>query len=315
MMRYINAILLTGFLFSASQVFAELTFPMHPQQVAPNVYALITPTRDLPNPENKGWNSNSAFVVTNAGVLLFDTGSSSAIGESIKKVIAQITDQPVRWIINSHAHGDHWLGNAVFKDTVEAIYATEPVQKKIIEDGQGWVKRFMQMTEGATGQSEILVPENMIDQRTTIRFGDREAVLFLSANSHSAGDILMWLENEKVLISGDVIYSDRMPSTLDSNLIQWILLLDELNALQPEVVIPGHGKVTDIQGVMRLKALLQSFWDAVKKGYDAGQSDFEMVGDVTAALAEFEPHYPGLQEKVKRDISGVFLQVEAASFE
>ncbi|MBC8212603.1 MAG: MBL fold metallo-hydrolase [Gammaproteobacteria bacterium] len=314
-MRYINAILFTSFLFSASQVFADLTFPMHPQQVAPDIYALITPTRNLPNPENKGWNSNSAFVVTNSGVLLFDTGSSSAIGESIKKVIAQITDQPVRWIINSHAHGDHWLGNAVFKDTVEAIYATEQVKTKIIEDGQGWVNRFMQMTEGATGQSEILVPKNIIDQRTTIRFGDREGVLFLSGNSHSPGDILMWLEDEKVLISGDVIYSDRMPSTLDADLRQWVLLLGELNALQPKVVIPGHGKVTDIQGVMRLKTLLQSFWDAVKKGYDEGQSDFEMVGDVTAALAQFEPHYPGLEEKVKRDISGVFLQVEAASFQ
>lgn len=314
-MRYINAILFTSFLFSVSQVFADLTFPMHPQQVAPNIYALITPTRDLPNPENKGWNSNSAFVVTNAGVLLFDSGSSSAIGESIKKVIAQITDQPVRWIINSHAHGDHWLGNAVFKDTVEAIYATEQVKKKIIEDGQGWVSRFMQMTEGATGHSEILVPENIIDQRTTISFGDREAVLFLSGNSHSPGDILLWLEDEKVLISGDVIYSDRMPSTLYSNLRQWIILLGELNELQPNVVIPGHGKVTDVQGVMRLQNLLQSFWDAVVKGYDEGQSDFEMVDDVTIALAKFVPHYPGLEEKVKRDISGVFLQVEAASFQ
>ena len=314
-MQYIHAILFTGLLFSVSQVFAELTFPMHPQQVAPNIYALITPTRDLPNPENKGWNSNSAFVVTNSGVLLFDSGSSSAIGGAIKKVIAQITDQSVRWIINSHAHGDHWLGNAVFKDTVEAIYATQQVKNKIAEDGQGWVNRFIQMTEGATGHSEILVPTNIIDQRKTISFGDREGVLFLSGNSHSPGDILLWLKDEKVLISGDVIYSDRMPSTLDSDLRQWLLLLDELNQLQPDVVIPGHGKVTDLEGVMRLKNLLQSFWDAVQQGYDKGQSDFEMVDDVTAALAEYESNYPGLQEKVKRDISSVFLQVEAASFQ
>ena len=87
------------------------------------------------------------------------------------------------------------------------------------------------------------------------------------------------------------------------------------NELQPNVVIPGHGKVTDVQGVMRLQNLLQSFWDAVVKGYDEGQSDFEMVDDVTIALAKFVPHYPGLEEKVKRDISGVFLQVEAASFQ
>ena len=299
---------------NASNAFAAFTLPMKAKQIAPNVYAIETPSRELPNPENQGWNSNSAFVVTNSGVILFDTGSSNAIGEAMKKAIAQVTDQPVRWIINSHAHGDHWLGNAAFKDTLEAIYATEQVAKNITSEGKTWVDNFKSLTKGATGESEVLAPEKFINERTNLKLGDKDITLFLSGDSHSPGDILMWLADAKVLITGDVIYSDRMPSTFDSNLPQWIKLLGELEAMQPDVVVPGHGVVTDIEGVTRLKNLLQTFWSAVEAGYEEDKSAYEMAPEVIAAMSKFKSHYPGLEEKVQRDISKVYLQVEAASF-
>ena len=316
-MRKFIIILILSSLFSlsiANKAFAAFTLAMNAKLVAPNVYAILTPSRELPNPDNQGWNSNSAFIVTNSGVILFDTGSSSDIGAAMKKAISEVTDQPVRWIINSHAHGDHWLGNATFKDTVQAVYATEEVAKNINSEGKTWVDNFNKLTKGATGESEILPPQNFIKERTKIKLGDREITLFLSGDSHSPGDILMWLEDAKVLVSGDVIYSDRMPSTFDSKLPQWIKLLGELEALQPDVVIPGHGVVTDVKGVTRLKNLLQTFWTAVEEGYEADKSAYEMVPDVTYALSEFKEHYPGLSEKVERDISKVYLQVEAASF-
>jgi len=313
-MRKLSSILLIAVLDSAGNVFADKAFPMQAELVAADVYAIITPSRELPNPENRGWNSNSAFVVTKAGVLLFDTGSSTAIGESIKKLIAGVTNQPVRWIINSHAHGDHWLGNAVFKDTVEAIYASEQVTKNIANEGQTWVDSFMRMTRGATGQSVIVVPDSLVKERTEIVLGGKRVLLFPSGSSHSPGDILMWLPEENVLVAGDVVYSDRMPSTFDSNLSQWINLLDEIKTMQPKAVIPGHGDVTDLQGVIRLRNLLQAFRKAVEQGYNEGKADYEMLPDVTKALSAYKPHYSGLAEKVKRDISQVYLQIEAASF-
>lgn len=306
-------LLITGIVLAAGKVIAADEFPMQATSVAPGVYAIITPSRDIPGPENRGWNSNSAFVVTNEGVLLFDTGSSSAIGEAIKKLIAGVTEQPVRWIVNSHAHGDHWLGNGAFRDTVDAIYASEQTTDTIAANGQLWVDRFQQMTEGATGRSEIAVPDTLVSGQTELMLGGVQISLFLSGNSHSPGDVLMWLPGQKVLVSGDVVYSDRMPSTLESDLTRWISLLDEIVAMQPKVVIPGHGSVTDLEGVMRLRDLLQAYWTAVEQGYDAGKTDYEMVPDVITALSAYASYYPGLAEKIQRDISGVYLQVEAAS--
>jgi glyoxylase-like metal-dependent hydrolase (beta-lactamase superfamily II) len=289
-------------------------YPMQAHEVSPGIYAVITPTRSLPNPENRGWNSNSAFVVTDSGVLLFDTGSSTEIGEALKNLVATVTGKPVRWIINSHAHGDHWLGNAAFAENVEKIYSTAAVRDSINSEGKTWVTNFSRMTDGATGESRIVAPDTLVNKRTTLQLGNRTIEIFPSGNSHSPGDLILWLPNEKVLITGDVVYSDRMPSTHASSLQQWIVMLDTLVDLQPEVVIPGHGDVTNVDGIKRLRSLLSDFWAAVEKAYQQGKTDFEMTPAVTAALAKYENAYPGLAEKVKRDISHVYLQVESASF-
>lgn len=314
-MHRLHKIVLCLLTFMPTLLQAEFTYPMQAQQVAANIFAVITPTRELPNPANGGWNSNSAFIVTPQGVLLFDTGSSEGIGRALKATIASVTEQPVRWIVNSHAHGDHWLGNAVFADTVEHIYATSAVMRAIRIGGDSWVRNFNSMTGGITGASKILPPDSAIDEQTIFTLGGLNLMLFPSGDSHSPGDLMLWLPAQKVLIGGDVIYSDRMPTTGAGNLRQWINSLRKLQALAPRAVIPGHGSVTDVSGIQRLHALLDALWNAVEEGVDEGLSDFEMLPMVRDKLTDFKAHYPGLEAKLRRDLSHVFLQVEAASFE
>jgi glyoxylase-like metal-dependent hydrolase (beta-lactamase superfamily II) len=294
---------------------AEFSYPMQARQLADDVYAIITPARDFPNAQNGGWNSNSVFVVTGEGVLLFDSGSSSAIGEAIRETIATITPQPVRWIINSHAHGDHWLGNAAFADSVEQVIASSEVKRNIETNGSNWVEMFDRMTSGVTGDSPILAPNRVIDETTELTLGGQRQQLMLSGGSHSPGDLILWLPREQILVSGDVVYSDRMPSTNAGSLRQWIEMLDRLRSLEPRIVVPGHGEVTDLRGIEQLKELLSALWLAVEEGFEDGLSDYEMLPRVIEALASYEPYYPGLEEKLRRDISHVFLQVEAAAFE
>jgi cyclase len=293
---------------------ASPAYPMIPAEVAPGVYAIVTPTRELPNPQNRGWNSNSAFVVTGEGVLLVDTGSSTTIGASLRDAIATVTDQPVRWIVNTHGHGDHWLGNAAFAQSQPEIIASPKVKQRIEQEGAVWIERFKRMTDGATGNSAVLAPTTLVSEPTQRRFDDVEVEIIPSGNSHSPGDLLLWLPQQRVLIAGDVVYSDRMPSTNEADVQQWRELLTQLIDLRPAVVVPGHGEVTDVVGLMRLQSLLGALWSAVERGYEAGKNDYEMLPDVLAALEEFRPYYPGLEDKVRRDLPHVYLQVEAANF-
>ena len=302
-------------IFSSLNCHADYLSSMKATAVADGVYAILTPARDIPNPENRGWNSNSGFVVTKTGVLVVDTGSSEEIGDALKQTIRQVTDKPVKWIVNSHAHGDHWLGNIAFKDSNPAINATTTLIDLTKSEGATWVDNLTRLSEGATGDTPLLLPNKIIDERTELLLDETKIVLFPSGDSHSPGDLITWLPEQRILISGDVVYSDRMPTTSASKLSQWITMLDELQQLDPVAVIPGHGDVTDVEGMQRLHALLSGIREEVQKGYEAGLSDYEMLPAVVESLQQYEQYYPGFKDKLGRDISHVYLQIEAAEFQ
>jgi len=289
-------------------------YAMRAEPVAPGVYAVITPARDFPNVENRGWNSNSTFVVTKDGVLVIDSGSSETIGRALRKVIAGVTDKPVRWIINSHGHGDHWLGNAALADSKTEIIASSTVRNRIDKEGAEWVACFNTMTGGATGESRVVKPNQVYDARVAIAFGELNAELLPSGDSHSPGDLAVWLPQQKVLIGGDVLYTERAPATFDSNLPHWIAFLKELEALKPVKIVPGHGPVASGAVVGYLRAYFEDLWKVVEAGYQAGQPDFEILTKARNAMARHKKHFPDLDTRIGESVSHTYLQVEAAEF-
>lgn len=289
-------------------------YAMRAEPVAPGVYAVITPARDFPNVENRGWNSNSSFVVGKEGVLVIDTGSSETIGKALRKVIAGVTDLPVRWIINTHGHGDHWLGNAALADAKTEIIASTAVRDRIGKEGEDWVARFNRMTNGATGATRVRMPNQVYDARVAIAFGDIKAELLPSGDGHSPGDLVVWLPQQKVLIGGDVLYTGRAPATFDAKLPQWTAFLKELEALKPVKIIPGHGPVATGAAIGHLRAYFEDLWKVVEAGYQEGKPDFEILPKAKQVMARHQQHFPDLETRLGESVSHTYLQVEAASF-
>lgn len=289
-------------------------YAMRAEPVAPGVYAVITPARDFPNVENRGWNSNSTFVVNGDGVLVIDSGSSETIGRALRQVIAKVTDKPVRWIINTHGHGDHWLGNAALADSKTEIIASTTVRNRIEREGEEWVARFNGMTDGATGTSRVLKPNQVYDARVAIAFGELKAELLPSGDGHSPGDLAVWLPQQKVLIGGDVLYTERAPATFDSKLPHWIAFLKELETLKPVKIVPGHGPVADGAAVGYLRAYFEDLWKVVEAGYKEGKPDFEILPQAKQVMARHKKHFPDLDTRIGESVSHTYLQVEAAEF-
>jgi glyoxylase-like metal-dependent hydrolase (beta-lactamase superfamily II) len=289
-------------------------YAMRAEPVAPGVYAVITPARDFPNVENRGWNSNSTFVVTRDGVLVVDSGSSETIGKALRQVIAKATDKPIRWIINTHGHGDHWLGNAALADGKTEIIASSTVRNRIDKEGSDWVARFNTMTDGATGASKVVKPNQVYDARVAIAFGELKAELLPSGDGHSPGDLAVWLPQQKVLIGGDVLYTERAPATFDSKLPHWIAFLKELEALKPVKIVPGHGPVADGAAVGYLRAYFEDLWKVVETGYQEGKPDFEILPKAKQVMARHKQHFPDLDTRIGESVSHTYLQVEAADF-
>ena len=289
-------------------------YPMRAEKLAPDTYAVVTPARDFPSAENKGWNSNSAFVVTKDGVLVIDSGSSETIGTALRKVIAGVTGKPVRWIVNTHGHGDHWLGNAALADAGTEIIASSTVRNRIEKEGEEWVARFNSMTDGATGASRVLKPGHVYDARVAIAFGDLKAELIPSQDAHSPGDLVVWLPQQKLLFGGDVLYTQRAPATFDGKIAQWIVFLRELEALKPVKIVPGHGPVAEGAAVGHLRRYFEDLWNVVEAGYKEGKPDFEILPKARETMARHKPHFPDLDTRIGESVSHVYLQVEAAEF-
>jgi len=307
-----TALAFTAPLFAAAKV--EDYAQMKAEQVAPDVYAIVTPAKDFPSAENKGWNSNAIFVVTKSGVLVFDTGSSETIGKALLKTIRGVTDKPVRWVINSHGHGDHFLGNAAFVGKGVEIISSEQARARIAKEGYEWVDRFNTMTEGATGESKVVTPAVAVSKENKRNFGGVEVQVLFSGDAHSPGDIMFWLPGKNVLLTGDVMYTGRAPATFDSNAQHWIASLDRLHKMKPKVVVPGHGPVGDAQSIADLHDYLSTLWSLVQEGYEAGQADFEMLPVIRDKMARFETKFPGFNERLGESVSHLYLQVEAAAF-
>jgi glyoxylase-like metal-dependent hydrolase (beta-lactamase superfamily II) len=287
-------------------------YAMQAQKVSARVYAVVTPARDFPSAANKGWNSNSAFVVTRDGVLVFDTGSSETIGRALKQVVSKTTDKPVRWVVNSHGHGDHWLGNNAFAGA-EIISSTH-VRTHVTQEGASWVGRFTTMTEGATGESKIVAPTRAVETRTTMQFGEVRGELLLSNGGHTAGDVVLWLPEERVLLAGDVVYSDSAPGTFDANIPGWIAFLKELEKLKPKVVVPGHGRVADASVVTRQREFFEQLWAIVQAGHEQGKLDHEILPEVRQKLAKYKKLYVNFDDRIGRTVSDFYQQVEASAF-
>ncbi len=258
--------------------------------ITKNIYSIVSPSIGLPTPENEGWNSNIHFVVTENGVLLFDTGSSEVIGNKIKKAIQSVTDQPVRWVINSHSHADHWLGNAALAD-IEIIATTEAMET-MKKYGNYDVAFYHKVTHGTIGTTHLVYPNLLLKEPLKRNFGGVEVELLFANNGHSPGDILMWLPQQKVIIGGDILSSDYMPMITDhgdiDSLINTLNLVVQLN---PSIVLTGHGNATTTSSVIRDSELLTSVWEQVNLDYKSGLTPDKTLSVVSTKLG---PKYKSL---------------------
>lgn len=293
---------------SASATKTDFNFPV--TAVADNVYSIIAPSYGLPSQENKGWNSNSHFVVTENGVLVFDTGSSELIAKGIRRAIKTVTNKPVLWVVNSHSHADHWLGNAEFSDTGVEIIASAAAVKVMKQDGPGAVEFFSRVTKGATGTTRLMHPTEIITDTTKRNIDGLDVEFIFSNGGHSPGDILLWLPKQKIIFGGDVLNSDWMPMIIDhGNVAHLIHTIKAVKKLSPDIVLPGHGKPTTGKSVSRDADLLASVWHRVKQAHKAGKTQDETLSIISTQLApKYKSLYENFDAAIKQQVQAMYIK-------
>ncbi|HNQ03584.1 MAG TPA: MBL fold metallo-hydrolase [Thiobacillaceae bacterium] len=198
--------------------------------------------------ENEGFMSNAGFVVTPEGVVVFDTLASPSLAQAMLRRIRAVTDKPVRIVILSHYHADHYYGMQVFQEAGAEVWMHEAARG--ILGSQDQKLRFAQRKEilGRWINDETQrfpEPDRWISGDTDFRLGGLRFLLRHVGPAHTPEDLVLFVEGDQVLYAGDLVFKGRVPFVGEADSRQWLAALDRLIALQPRVLVPGHGQASD----------------------------------------------------------------------
>ncbi|MBS4095481.1 MAG: MBL fold metallo-hydrolase [Sulfuricella sp.] len=224
---------------------------MNFRSVVPGVYAHIGET-GMRTYDNEGMNANSGFIVTDQGVVVVDSGSTWKVAERIHTAIRKVTTQPVKYVINTGGQDHRWLGNGYFKAQGTEIVAAHTAIDDMNARGAMQLQGLAGELKDKVAGTEVVLPTRTFEKREVLRLGDREIHLIHFHGGHTPGDSVVWLPKERVLFSGDMVYVDRLLGVLPfSNATRWLASFAEMETLQPQVIVPGHGEVCDLTKAQR----------------------------------------------------------------
>lgn len=209
--------------------------------VAPGVWvhfgqiALVTP-------QDAGDIANLGVIVGEEAAAVVDTGGSPAVGRRLLAAVRQVTDRPLRYVINTHLHPDHVFGNAAFAATGAAFVGHHRLPQALAERGPYYLRSYRdQLGPAAIAEVRIIPPRVLVRETVTLDLGGR--MLHLAAAgvaAHSSCDLTVLDAASGTLFTGDLLFSRHVP-VLDGSLKGWLSLLPGLAATQARRAVPGHG--------------------------------------------------------------------------
>ena len=215
-----------------------------PEKVTDNVYSAIGATAPGTY-ANSGHNNNLSFVITDEGVLLFNAGDNYLLAKALHHEIKKLTDKPIKYVVLENAQGHAMLGSNYWKEQGAKIIMHVDSHQELSEFGEN-VIRNMRTGRRDKGQwTQLIEPDQTFEDKLVIDMGDETFEVLYLGPGHSPGDIALWMPKKKVLITGDLAFHQRlMPIFEHTDTAGWIETWDNIEALNAEHFVPGHGAPT-----------------------------------------------------------------------
>lgn len=224
---------------------APVGVELAPQRVSDRVW-YVQGDSGMVSLRNEGFNSNAGFVVTDDGVVVFDALGTPALGAALLARIREITKQPVRRVVVSHYHSDHFYGLQAFQEAGAEVWAHRAVRDYLATEAprERLAERRASLAPWVTDEARIVAPDHLVDGETVFRLGGLTFRLLPAGPAHTTEDMMMLVEEEGVLFAGDLIFAGRVPFVGDADPSAWLAALDRLSAYRPRVVVTGHGRAS-----------------------------------------------------------------------
>jgi len=271
---------------------------------------------------------NAAIIVNESDVIIVDSHVIPAAAVALLEELKEVTQKPVRYVINTHFHFDHVNGNQSYPADVEIIgheFTRDAIATGGSISGRAYelfigripsqVSSLQEQLDTVSNQEErteleqrLAYQENFLAgiravkptppniafrQHMTLYRGDREIRLLFLGRGHTGGDVVVHLPREGILITGDLIF-EGLPYMGDGDFSQWVETLEYLKSLEFDWIIPCHGSpFQDRHWIDYLQSYLRDFWDRVQKLHEAGVSAIEAAERID--MRDHAEHYPQIQ--------------------
>jgi quinoprotein relay system zinc metallohydrolase 2 len=282
--------------------------PLPFEEIAPGVFAHLGDIA-VPNPDNLGDVSNIGFIVGSASVAVIDTGGSRSVGEGVWRAIRSRTDLPVSHVVLTHMHPDHVLGASVFVDAGADVLGHNGLGRALADRRENYLVSLSNLI-GAAGflGSEIPDVSDPVQQEMTIDLGDRPLSLRPWPMAHTGTDVTVIDASTGTLFAGDLVFQAHTPA-LDGSLKGWRSVLEDLQAMAIDRVVPGHGgPVLDWPvGAEPLVDYLDVLESETRAAIDAGKR----IGEAAETVAVSEaPKWELFDEYNPRNATVAYTELE-----
>ena len=218
---------------------AAAAAPLAVVEVAAGVFVHQGPHEDF-TPANRGGIANLGFVVAERAVAVLDSGGSLRQGEALLAAIRARTDLPVRYVVATHVHPDHLFGHAAFRDGEAIFVGHANLAQRLAENAPYYLASLRRLVGEAFAGTEPVAPTMQVADRVAIDLGGRTLELRAWPAAHTDTDLTVLDSATGTLFAGDLLFMQRMP-VVDGSLLGWLRVMDELERLPAQRVVPGHG--------------------------------------------------------------------------
>ena len=221
---------------------------------------------------------NTGIVIGDDAVMVIDTQATPVMAQDVIRRIRSVTDKPIRYVVLSHYHAVRVLGASGYKP--EHVIASRDTYELIVERGEADMKseieRFPRLFNAVESVPGLTWPTIVFEKRMTLMLGKLRVEIMQVGRGHTKGDTVVWLPDDRVLFSGDLVEFDATPYTGDAYLQDWPATLDAIAALKPEKLVPGRGAAlrnpAEVKaGLDGTRAFVTEMFSSVRDGARAGK--------------------------------------------
>ncbi|WP_440995775.1 MBL fold metallo-hydrolase [Arhodomonas sp. SL1] len=238
---------------------------------------------------------NTGIIVGDDGVMVIDAQATPVMAEEVIKRVRKVTDKPIRYVMLTHYHAVRALGASAYQ--AEQIIASRDTYDLIVERGEqdyaSELGRFPRLFQGADSIPGLTWPTTVFDGHMTLWMGERRVEIMQLGRGHTKGDTVVWLPDDKVLFSGDLVEYGATPYTGDAYHRDWPDTLGRLRELEPKALVPGRGEALktpeECQSALEgTQAFINDLYGGVKRCRAEGK---DLKATYETLMEEMEPKY------------------------